>query len=452
MGFNDFKRVLTIRVVLIAISIALTMHLIYSDSYFVTTAVVLAAVVWQVWLLIQYVDRGHQEMQSFLQMLKNGDFSVTYAAPEGASSFQATLYAEFNEVIRRLRQLRSQRHAEFQYMKTIVQHVGIGIITFDTRGDVQIVNTAARKLFHLKKLDSIEQLRSLSHELVEAFYELRTGGRNLIKFERDGEEQQLSVFAMELSLRGKTFKLVSLQNIRTELEEKEMEAWQNLVRVLTHEIMNSVTPISSLAQTADQELVGMMEHGEDPCAIGRDDIEDVHLAVQTIHKRSEGLIRFVSDFRNLARVPTPNLQEVSARELLEDVVRLMEPDLRKGNISPRVRIEPPDLAFKADAHLIMQVLINLVKNAVQALEKEPTPTLELLSLKDAKRGAKIIVRDNGVGIEEEALKRIFIPFYTTRKQGSGIGLSLSKQIMRKHGGSITVKSKQHQGTEFTLHF
>ena len=368
-----------------------------------------------------------------------------------------SLYVEFNAVMRKFRDIRAEKEAHYQYLKTIVQHVAIGIITFDKEGEVQIINSAAKTLLGVKHLKNVRQLKVISDDLISTLKNLRTGGRDLVKISRNDDEGeiQLAIYAIELSLRGKEFKLISLQNIQSELEEKEMEAWQNLIRVLTHEIMNSVTPISSLARTLESEMEDWLDNGQDVNQIGNDQVEDFHLALHTIHRRSESLIKFVSDFRNMTRITLPNFSDVNVKDLLEHVKALLKNDIQEADITIEDDV-PSDLCIRIDEHQIEQVIINIVKNAIQALaendEHGGEKKLWLKAQKKSEGGAYISIRDNGPGIEEEALKKIFIPFFTTKKSGSGIGLSLSKQIMRNHRGNIAVRSVINDGTEFTLRF
>jgi signal transduction histidine kinase len=241
-----------------------------------------------------------------------------------------------------------------------------------------------------------------------------------------------------------------MSNIQSELEEKEMEAWQNLVRVLTHEIMNSVTPISSLAGVVEEEIKHKLERDEN--GFKKEEMEDMHLSLQTISKRSEGLIRFVKEFRNLTHIPKPRLSEVAVKELLDEVSILHKKELADRGIVINVTVSPDNLLILADKTMIEQVLINLVKNAIQAFDEQPDKKIELTAFAKEKGRAVLSVKDNGAGIDSEALEKIFIPFFSTKKTGSGIGLSLSKQIMRQHEGRITVKSKLGEGTEFLLRF
>jgi signal transduction histidine kinase len=250
-------------------------------------------------------------------------------------------------------------------------------------------------------------------------------------------------------MRGERFKLVSLQNIQSELEEKEMEAWQNLVNILTHEIMNSIAPISSLAGTLKGELEQKQEQKE---GLATADMEDFLLGIQTIEKRSEGLISFVSDFRSLAHVPAPKFGSIPLASLFDQLELLLQHQLESQGIQLHKELQPRELVLFGDQTQIEQVLINLMHNAIQALEDAPQKEIHLKGFID--EAGKIIVEvcDTGKGIEEEALGKIFIPFFTTKQKGSGIGLSLSKQIMRRHKGNIQVRSELGQGTTVKLIF
>lgn len=455
MGFNNFRNNLIFRVVVLVATIFLFTHLVYNESYDLTKFLVFVLIGFEVHSLYKFLDKTNTELKGFLNSIKYDDFSHTYTTHATGTPADA-IYEEFNNVIKKFREIRAEKEAQYHYLKTIVQHVGIGIITFDRQGEIQIINSAARALLNISQVKNIKQLNSVSPQLVDSFNMLKTGGRDLVKIAKQGDEVQLAIYAIELTLRDKEFKLISIQNIQSELEEKEMEAWQNLIRVLTHEIMNSVTPISSLAATVEDELEIQLNNDQDVNHITNEEVEDIHLAVKTIHRRSEGLIKFVSDFRNLTRIPIPNIAEVSVHDMLRQNLLLMKFEMEKESIELDFKVEPEDLKINVDKEQIEQVLINLIKNAIQALAeddiegKKPKLTVHAQHIDGG--GVMIKIEDNGPGIEEEALKKIFIPFFTTKKGGSGIGLSLSKQIMRKHKGSISVNSIMNEGTEFTLRF
>jgi nitrogen fixation/metabolism regulation signal transduction histidine kinase len=455
MGYSNFKTTIAIRIALLIFTIFLLVNAFYTNSYGLTKVLLFIALGFQVQLLFKYLDKTNQELSGFLNSIKYDDFSHTYTTRKTGTS-QDALYQEFNNVIRKFREVRAEKEAQHQYLKTIVHHVAIGIITFDKEGEVQIINAAAKNLLNVELLKNIRQLDEINENLASSFLELQTGGRDLIKIERDGEEVQLSIYAIELVQMHKEFKLISIQNIKSELDEKEMDAWQNLIRVLTHEIMNSVTPISSLAATVESELESQLKDGMEVTEIKQEDVEDFYMAVKTIHSRSEGLIKFVSDFRNLTRIPIPNRECLQVATLVDSIVNLLKYDIDKNQIALDTHIEPHDLSIFVDKEQIEQVLINLVKNAIQALayddEKTEQRRLAISAYVNESDKIEISIKDNGPGIEEEALHKIFIPFFTTKKSGSGIGLSLSKQIMRKHGGVISVHSEINKGTEFLLKF
>jgi two-component system nitrogen regulation sensor histidine kinase NtrY len=449
MKFNNYRVNISIRIFVLALTIYLMVNLVYNHPMALTQWIVLFLLGVQIISLFRYLDNMHKEMTTLLNAIPDED--VHY--PEDTGSSLDFLYKEFNKVAHKMRKEKVEKDEQYYYLRNIVKHLGIGLVTFNRLGEVQIINTAAKRLFDVQHMGSIDELKSLSPLLVETFYNLKTGGSDLVKIEKKGEIIQLSVYAIELTLRGEVYKLVSLQNIQNELEEKEMEAWQNLIRVLTHEIMNSVTPISSLAASVDRELLSHIHEGEEKCAISTDDMQDIHMAVQTIQKRSEGLIRFVTDFRNLTKIPVPKLHTVPVQDIFNRVRVLLKHDLQAAKVILEIDIEPKGLAINADQELIEQVLINLVKNAIHALEeRENERRICLSAYTEPKNKVIVKVVDNGCGIEEEALKKIFIPFFTTKQHGSGIGLSISRQIMRQHKGTISVKSVIDEGTTFFLKF
>ncbi|MTI32270.1 sensor histidine kinase [Xanthovirga aplysinae] len=455
MDFKNFKFNVVLRIIVISLNIFLFSYTFFTDTFFLTKLLVFGLLVYQVYNLLKFLDKTNQEVTSFLNAISFDDFTQSYSSDNGDGT-TSELNEAFNRVVHKFREVRAEKEAHYHYLKTIVQHVGIGLLTFDKNGDIQIINTAAKRLFRVNQLKNINGLQKISPELVDSFQRLRTGGRDLIKIEQKGETVQLAIFAIELNLRNKEFKLVSVQNIQSELEEKEMEAWQNLIRVLTHEIMNSVTPISSLAATVEGELEEEIQKYSEPerGAITKSDLEDIHLAIKTIQRRSEGLIRFVSDFRNLTVIPKPKPIQFSVRELFDRIETLMRNEINEQNIHLVISVKPDNLILIADMELIEQVLINLCQNAIHAVseEYEAGRQIKLYAYQDDKNHTVICVKDNGSGIDEDAIKKIFIPFFTTKKTGSGIGLSLSKQIMRQHNGTISAQSKINEGTEFLLRF
>ena len=448
MDYNQFKFNLLLRIAAIAFSAFLLAEFINDGLFQISTLLVTALITFQIISLLKFLNTNKE----FVQVSASEQAIDPELVTENYEDNNLDLTDRYRKLQQKLAEVRNEKDAQSQYLKTIVQHLGIGLITFNRTGNVQIINSTAKKLLKVKHLKNIDGLNKLSEPLVKSFKELKTGGQDLVKIQHEGYTYQLSIYAIELTLKGEPFKLITLQNIQSELEEQEMEAWQNLIRVLTHEIMNSVTPISSLAATVDGDLKANIEENKDRYEIDKDDLTDIHRAIQTIQRRSEGLIRFVSDFRNLTRIPIPRLKEVKVKEIFQRVITLLKHDLSQGQINIETSIEPEDLTIKVDPELIEQVMINIVKNAIQALEERQNKHIHLSAACDEKNDVTINIKDNGAGIDEEALSKIFIPFFTTKKNGSGIGLSLSKQIMRQHKGAIKVVSNLDQGTEFSLRF
>jgi nitrogen fixation/metabolism regulation signal transduction histidine kinase len=418
-------------------------------SYLLILAL-LGAIVFQLSKLMKTLETSNDSVASFLDSVRFDDLSQSFKTESDDPSIQR-LHKELNEALAGLRVSRKEKDSEYQFFKNIVQHVAIGLLTFKKDGSIQIMNSAAKRLLRVNKAEQLSDLKDVSETLVDTFVKLKTGGRELLRLKFGDETIQLSVFAIELTLRDEEVKLISMSNIQSELEEKEMEAWQNLVRVLTHEIMNSVTPISSLAGIVEDDLKLRIDQQID-VPLKRADLEDMYLSLQTISKRSAGLIRFVKEFRNLTQIPKPKLAEVPVKELLEELSLLHKKELADQSINVNIEVKPENLFILADKTMIEQVLINLIKNAIQAFDEQVDRRIELTAFSNEKGRAVISVKDNGAGIDSEAQEKIFIPFFSTKKSGSGIGLSLSKQIMRQHEGNITVKSTLGEGTEFLLRF
>jgi nitrogen fixation/metabolism regulation signal transduction histidine kinase len=397
------------------------------------------------------VQRTNREIARFFSSIKYSDFSQSFKTTIKGSAFEE-LSSSFSEVIDEFRKARTEKEEHFRYLQTVVQHVSIGLMAYTSDGNVELINNAAKHLMKINNIKNISDLSVVSDSLVEAISKIKAGEKILVKIADGNELSQLSIHAAEFKLKGNHYTLTSISNIQSELEEKEMEAWQNLIRVLTHEIMNSVTPIVSLSSTASlllEEADKKIKAGNDP---GADNLDDVKEALNTIIRRSKGLLRFIDDYRNLTRIPVPNFQIVHIPSLFERIHKLFADQFKDKNIKFTYSTKPVNLEVTADPDLIEQVIINLILNSFNAVSNSPTPEISLLGMIDNYGKAMIQIEDNGQGVPEELCEKIFIPFFTTRKEGSGIGLSLSRQIMRLHKGGITVKSIPDKETVFTLRF
>ncbi|WP_192822448.1 PAS domain-containing sensor histidine kinase [Rufibacter sp. LB8] len=452
MGFKNFRFQVVLRVILLVLSVFLFFHFDFKAAFLATQMAIGVLVAVQTVALILFVERSTERLTKFLNTIKYDDFSEVFTARGEGKAFDE-LYERYNEVIRKFRDIRSEKEATAQYFQTVVQHIGIGILTFKKSGEIQLINNAAKRLLQVPHLSHVEHLRSEAAGLVEALLQLPAGQSTVLRLKHGKERVPVSVFVVDLVLRGEDFRLASIQNIQRELEEKEMEAWQNLIRVLTHEIMNSVTPISSLAGSVAADVQDYLEaQPGEQILLAREETEDMGMALQTIERRSQGLVRFVHDFRSLARVPVPKKQFFSVDQMLRQLQTLFQEEFTQQNILFLINCQPETLQVLADRELLEQVLINLLRNAIHALADQQNKVLQLEAFTDSDSRVVLQVSDNGSGISEEALEQIFLPFYTTKATGTGIGLSLSRQIMRLHKGSLTVSSELGQGTTFTLRF
>lgn len=450
MLYKSFRFNCIIRVIFLGTTLGLFFYLLFQSTLYTAIFISGLLILYQTYTLIHYVEKTNRDLTRFFQSIKYADFSQSFKGSGFGSSFDE-LRAAFAEVSNAFRKARAEKEEHYRYLQTVVQHVAVGLIAFRPDGDVELINNAAKRLLKVPRLKNIKSLEFLSKNLVKTLFGLKPRENALVKVEAENELLHLALYATEFKLRGEKFTLVSLQNIHSELEEKEMEAWQKIIRVLTHEIMNSITPIASLTSTI-HELI--REAYGKKTAEKKADIEalnDIQQALQTIQKRSQGLLHFVDAYRNLTMIPKPNFQVFPIKDLFNRVEQLMQANIADTGAVFKVQIEPQTLELVADPGLIEQVLINLLLNALQSMEAQENVRIELKACLD-KGKVMIQVTDNGPGISEENLEKIFIPFFSTKEGGSGIGLSLSRQIMRLHRGTISVHSEPKVQTAFTLIF
>lgn len=446
---RHFRTQCILRVLGIAATLAVALYLAVGRASYLAAVLLALFAAYQVARLIHYVDRTNREVSRFLQSIRYDDFSQSFPSGGRGASFEE-LSKAISEVMNDFREERARTEESRRYLHTVIQHVGIALISYRQDGSVGLINNAAKKLLHVTHLHNIEAISTFSPALADALARLQAGDRTLVQVVDGDDLLQLIVYATEFKLRGELYRLVSIQNIQSELENKEIEAWQKLTRVLTHEIMNSITPIASLASTANELLQEMDSTGEGTEA--GEALRDVRGAVHTIERRSRSLLTFVNAYRSLTRIPMPNFSIFPIDDLFETVILLLRANMTDGSVKLSYDVDPPGLDLTADRQLVEQVVINLGKNALEAVAGREGAEVRLSARIDERGRTIIQVTDNGPGIVEEALGKIFIPFYTTKKEGSGIGLSLSRQIMRQHGGTLTVHSVPEKETVFTLRF
>jgi nitrogen fixation/metabolism regulation signal transduction histidine kinase len=436
-------------VLLLSGSICLLAFLIFKTEFIAASIFLGLISAYQIFSLLRYVTRTNRDLNRFLLSIKHSDFSQSYTNQLKGSGFDE-LNTAFSEVTKEFQQAKIEKEEHFRFLQTIIDHVGIALIAFNPDGEVELINNATKKLLKIPRLGNIKDIESISSRLTDKLGSISPGDKDLVKFKQGDNLLQLSIYATGFILRQQQLTLVAMQNIQSELEEKEMISWQNLIRVLTHEIMNSITPIASLASTA----TGLLEDNKE-CKIPEDVNEviiDVRHAVKTIEKRSKGLITFIDNYRKLTRIPKPDFKIVQVKDLFERVEILMKKQFEHHSIKFNTAVDPESLTITADPALTEQVLINLCKNSVEAVSGVSRPKIKLKAGTDGIGNPIVKVIDNGKGIAEEVAERIFIPFFTTKPEGSGIGLSLSRQIIRMHKGTIGVISTPGERTVFKLRF
>jgi len=415
--------------------------------------------------LFAYCTSTNRKLTRFLESVQYSDFAISFRADDTLGPGFRALNGQFNTVLEAFRQARAEKEANLHYLNTIVQHVNVGLLSFDSNGRVELVNQTALRLLNVYRLRTLSDLQATQADL-HNWLKMHTGSAAATY--QSGRDGELTVRSTSVRLRGRLVSVVSLQNIRSELQQKELEAWQNLTKVLRHEIMNSITPIVSLTGTmrdiVEIDLMGMQD--EERKEGGREErnsypspsplllsssLNDLRDALMTIESRGKGIMRFVDAYRSFTSIPQPKLGEVRVKELLLSVAKLAQPDLNRREITLTVTVPSPAPTILADAEQVEMILLNLLRNAMEAYD-DPTDAAIRLEASTADNRTTLSVCDNGPGIEPEAIEQIFIPFYTTKKTGSGIGLSLSRQIMQLHGGQLTVTSTPGKGSDFRLVF
>ena len=391
--------------------------------------------------LFHYSNSTNRKLTRFFDSIQYDDFSIKFSSDNTyGKSFQG-LNKQFNKVLESFRKIRAENEASLHLVNTIIQNVQTGLLLYDQYGRIELSNSSACKLLGFYRLKNISELKANHLELAEKL--LSTTDKHFLYQSANG--LQLSINIVAIRLGGQIKNLVSLQNIQPELQQKEVEAWQNLTRVLRHEIMNSLTPILS--------LIGTMKHIVDKeLPASANDIgakEDLQEALQTLESRGIGMINFVDGYRSFTSIPAPSFADVDIEQLVQRMMNLLQPEMAATNIAFTVKNDTGNQLINADAEQLSMVLINLVKNAKEALDHTSNPSIGIKSYVQ-NHFVFIEVIDNGPGIEPEALEDIFIPFFTTKENGSGIGLSLSRQIIQQHGGTIKVFSESGKGCKFVV--
>jgi two-component system nitrogen regulation sensor histidine kinase NtrY len=449
MIFNRYEWRLVLRVILLFITITATSVLVVMGSaFYIFLAITVPLVVYEVIDLIRFQKKAQDEVSQFVESIHYRDFSRHFDVRKAPNELKP-LRKGFNEINTTFKLISRERETQYHYLQKILELVDTGILSYEQdNGETGWINEAFKKLIGVPYLKTIHSLEKREEVLYQEIIKLKPGDAKIITLTRNQQLVKILVTASMLRSEDKIYKLVAFQNVSEALDETESKAWQKLLNVMTHEIMNSVAPISSLADTLKNRLKSP-EIVNSPVSIH---LEDLELGIDTIKRRSEGLLKFTESYRSLNKITKLDLTKILVRNLFETLNSLMRPTLDKKHIELEIILRDPTLAIEADLNLIEQVMINLMVNAVEAVKDRENPRLTLSAEIQSNNKTLVKVIDNGLGMPPELLDKIFIPFFSTRKAGSGIGLSLCKQIMLLHKGNIQVQSTNGVGSAFILQF
>jgi len=449
MASKNFYVRLIIRILLFSITTIGFSFFLVKKNYFLGGLCLLIMIL-QVINLIKFINHTNRKIAYFFESIKNEDFTLRFPEQVHVKSLNE-LHKSLNMLNEKIQEVHLKNQTQEKYYQEILKQADIGMLTFNKKGHILFANSKMENLLNYKPLNHIKQLNQIDAKLYNLFSDLNPFERKLVQLTNEREKKQIAVKSTLISLNNEKLLLVVAQDIHKELDEKETDSWIKLIRVLTHEIMNTITPITSISDSlikyykADNEILDVND-------IDVNTIKNSVKGLEVIKEQGENLMEFVMSYRSFLNLPTPDKTLVSAKRLLDKVMGLMEHEVKNKNITFEVEIEPVDLKFFIDEKQISQVLINLIKNAIQSFGKKDEGKVKITTGINLQGNKFMQVFDNGSGISKDIIDQIFIPFFTTKEKGSGIGLSLSKQIIHLHGGSLSVNSIPKKETWFTLTF
>lgn len=449
MVYKHFSVGVAVRILGIALSLFMALWLFYSQNLYLAPAILGIIIIIQVGELIYYVNSINHKIARFLDSIRYADFSSSFTSDSSMGQSFRTVNKSFNEVMEVFKQTRAEKEEQMLFLQVIIQHINTGIISFNTEGKIGVINNAAKHLLQIPQFRDITDLGRLSPTLLAQVIEMKPGQRIS---QRVNPSMHLIIQSTSLKMGGQSWTLLSLQNINAELQSNELEAWQNLTKVLRHEIMNSITPISSLVESLRTILDEDSYVQPEGFLVKREGFMDMQEGLDTIANRSKGLVTFVNAYRDYTNIPKPHKELLKVKALFEHVLSLMKEELKNNEVKVEIFILPDDLEILCDQAQISMILINLLKNASESIQNQADRLVKMSAIDQGDLGLIIEVEDAGPGIVPEAMERIFVPFYTTKKTGSGIGLAISRQIMNLHRGSLEVSSVPNEKTVFRLSF
>ncbi len=449
MTYNRFYFNIFLRIIFIVFTCILFVYFIGKEDNVLTTIFVVFLILLQTSFLIKYVNRTNRELAEFLLHLQQGDTSVVFSKENIEKTFRG-LRGSFEKINDDLKQIKKEKEQKEHYLKYVINNIKTGLLAFNETGAIEFINKQA-KIYLNKKYLRLININNLDKELIDVLSNTGPSESKIIKKIIAEDLYYLTFSASEFKIDNKKVKLFTIHDVKNEIENNEIESWQKLTSVLTHEMMNSITPITSLAHAIKRYLKNddvLLDQSE----MSNELISDIVENADIIENRGVGLLKFIDNYRTISKLPKPKFETIEIRTLLNNIVQLFDNEIEEKKIIVSINIQPDNLKISADQGMIEQVIINLVKNSIEAFTDIQNPQIELKSFIDEKQKMKIQIIDNGIGIKQEIVDEVFIPFFTTKQNGSGVGLSLSRQIMKLHKGSINIYSEPNIQTKVNLTF
>ena len=455
MAYRKYKLSLLLRISLIFCLLILLVLALFSLNFkekaltsIITTLPIALGITFVVHNLFEFVIRRHKSMYDFFESVKYRDLSQWFNEDFGPEDIRE-LHKGFNTINQTIKDINKDKETQYLYLQKILELVETGIIVYNTEtGNVLWLNDSFCQVLNIPSIKNIQFVKKRNSKIFEDVFEKRHINGDTISIDFEDSKIKILISNSSFKVKNEEFKLIVLQNIENTLNQNQSEAWSKLLRVMTHEIMNSIAPISSLAETLQTKIQLSIENPIE----NELDINDIYVGIDSIRNRSGGLMKFANTYKGLNKITNLNLAKASVNKLFESISNLLHPSLKSKNIALQFQLDNPELQIEMDTSLIEQVLINLILNAVEACKNVEAPLIKISAKNNIEGITTILVSDNGIGIPNEILDKIFIPFFSSKKNGSGIGLNVCQQIMFLHKGKVQINSIENSGTVIRLVF